>query len=258
MLVLACAGGPDYKGGIDGDRLDDGPGPSRDGRSSERRAEADAKLAEVKKIVILISGLGSNMEAIVATCQSERWSANVACVIADRPGAAGLQVASLAGVHTEVVDHRTHGSRVVFEQALAEAIDRYRADCVVLAGFMRVLTESFVHRYADRMLNIHPSLLPAFAGLDTHERALAAGVRAHGATVHFVSPVVDAGAIVAQAVVPVRPDDTVESLSARVLAAEHRLFPRVVGWFVAGRLRLVEGRAIVDEALSSDTLTVHA
>lgn len=216
--------------------------------------EADAKLAAVKTIVILISGRGSNMEAIIAACRSEGWDARVACVISNRAGAGGLAVAASAGIPTQVVESRAYRSREPFEHALVEAIDEHRPDCVVLAGFMRVLTESFVHRYADRMLNIHPSLLPAFAGLDTHARALAAGVRAHGATVHFVSPIVDAGAIVAQAVVPVRDDDTVEALSSRVLAVEHRLFPQVVRWFVDGRLRLVEGRAVVDGALRSETL----
>ena len=196
------------------------------------------------------------MEAIVSTSRAERWLAEVAAVIASRPDAAGLAHAAAAGIATAVVDAKRHGSRADFEAALAAAVDAHAPDCVVLAGFMRVLSESFVHRYADRMLNIHPSLLPAFAGLDTHGRALAAGVRAHGATVHFVSPVVDAGPIVAQAVVPVRADDTVDTLAARVLAAEHRLFPRAVGWFVSGRVALQDGRVVLDDAIAGDALMV--
>ena len=198
------------------------------------------------------------MEAIIAACRTEGWSAQVACVIASKPGAAGLQFAATAGIATAVVDSKAHASREPFEAALAEAIDAHDPDCVVLAGFMRVLTEHFVHRYADRMLNIHPSLLPAFPGLDTHARALAAGVRAHGATVHFVSPVVDAGAIVAQAVVPVRADDTPDALAARVLAAEHRLFPKAIEWFLSGRAVLADGRVTLHEAIAPEALMVCA
>lgn len=198
------------------------------------------------------------MDAIVAACRSEGWDARIACVISNKVDAAGLEIAARAGIATEVVESRAHADREAFERALAEVVDRHRPDCVVLSGFLRVLTESFVHRYADRMLNIHPSLLPAFPGLDTHARAIAAGVRVHGATVHFVSPIVDAGAIVAQAVVPVRADDTAATLSTRVLAAEHRLFPMVVRWFVGGRVSLIGGRAVVDEALAPDTLMVCA
>jgi len=212
----------------------------------------------VKKIVILISGRGSNMEAIIATCRADGWPAQVACVISSRPGAAGLQYATEAGIATAVVDPKSFESRERFEAALTATVDLHAPDCVVLAGFMRVLSESFVHRYADRMLNIHPSLLPAFPGLDTHARALAAGVRVHGATVHFVSPVVDAGAIVAQAVVPIRADDTADSLAARVLAAEHRLFPRAIAWFLSGRAVLDEGRVVLDASVAPDALMVCA
>ena len=217
---------------------------------------ADAKLAAVKKIVILISGRGSNMEAIIDTCRSEDWSAHVACVVSSRPDAAGLQFAAAAGIATAVVSPKAHATRDLFEAALADAIDAHRPDCVVLAGFMRVLSESFVHRYADRMLNIHPSLLPAFPGLDTHARALAAGVRAHGATVHFVSPIVDAGPIVAQAVVPVHADDTVDALAARVLAAEHCLFPRAIEWFLSGRAVLADGRVTLAASIAPQALMV--
>ena len=212
----------------------------------------------MKKIVILISGRGSNMEAIIATCRAEAWPAAVVCVVSNRPDAAGLRVAGKAGIATAVVDPTTFSSRSSFEDELARVIDAHRPDCVVLAGFMRVLSEPFVHRYADRMLNVHPSLLPAFAGLDTHARALAAGVRAHGATVHFVSPVVDAGPIVAQAVVPVRDDDTVEALAARVLAAEHRLFPRTIDWFLSGKARLADGRVTLAGDVAAHALMVCA
>ncbi len=211
-----------------------------------------------KRIVILISGRGSNMEAIVTACKAERWSADVACVIASRPDAAGLAFAKRAGIDTVALDAKAAPSREAFEVDLAAAIDRHHADCIALAGFMRVLSDSFVHRYADRMLNVHPSLLPSFPGLDTHRRALEAGVRVHGATVHFVSPVVDAGAIVAQAAVPVRADDTPDSLAARVLAAEHRLFPRAIEWFVSGRIGLSAGRVAFDGAIVDDALMVAA
>ena len=210
----------------------------------------------MKRIVVLISGRGSNMEAIVHACMSEAWPARIACVVSSKPDAAGLAFAAAQGIANVVVDPRSHPSRDAFESALISVIDGHAPDCVVLAGFMRVLSESFVTRYADRMLNIHPSLLPSFAGLDTHRRALAAGVRAHGATVHFVSPVVDAGPIVAQAVVPVEVGDTVEALSARVLAAEHRLFPQAIRWFLSGEARLDEGRVVLDEAIADRALMV--
>ncbi len=215
-----------------------------------------AKLAAVKKIVILISGRGSNMEAIVAACKSERWSAEIACVIGSRPDASGLEIAAGADVPTAIVDANRFATREAFEAELITHIDAHRPDCIALAGFMRILSEAFVNRYADRMLNIHPSLLPAFAGLDTHARALAAGVRVHGATVHFVSPIVDAGAIVAQAVVPIEVDDTRDTLAARVLAAEHRLYPRAIDWFMRGQATLVDGRVHLSDAVASQALMV--
>ena len=174
------------------------------------------------------------MRALVDACRAEGWRAEVACVIASRADAPGLALAAAAGVATDVVDRAAFADRAAFEVALGRAIDAHRPDCVALAGFMRVLSDAFVHRYADRMLNVHPSLLPAFPGLATHARALAGGVRVHGATVHFVVPAVDSGPIVAQAAIAVAPDDTAASLEARVLAAEHRLYPRAVRWFVDG------------------------
>ncbi|CAK0583930.1 phosphoribosylglycinamide formyltransferase [Burkholderia pseudomallei] len=204
----------------------------------------------MKKLVILISGRGSNMEAIVRACAREGWPAEVAAVISNRPGAAGLEFAASHGIATAVVDHRAFDGRDSFDAALAAEIDRFAPDLVVLAGFMRILTPAFVAKYEGRMLNIHPSLLPSFKGIHTHQQALDAGVALHGASVHFVIPKLDSGAIVAQAAVPVVAGDDADALAARVLAAEHTLYPRAVRWFVDGKLRLDAGRAIVapDEA----------
>ncbi len=197
------------------------------------------------RAVILISGRGSNMQALLEAGLPVEF----ACVISNRPDAAGLRVATELGVPVAVVDHRQHPDRVGFDAALAAEIDRHRPDLVILAGFMRVLTEDFVRRYARRMINIHPALLPAFPGLDTHARALAAGVRLHGCTVHFVTPEVDAGPIIVQAAVPVRADDTPQTLAARVLRQEHRIFPLAVRWLAEGRVQLREdGTTLVSGA----------
>ncbi|HDR9085483.1 TPA: phosphoribosylglycinamide formyltransferase [Burkholderia vietnamiensis] len=199
----------------------------------------------MKKLVILISGRGSDMEAIVRACAQERWPAQVAAVIANRPDAAGLAFAASHGVATAVVDHRAFDGRDSFDAALAAEIDRFAPDLVVLAGFMRILTPDFVRRYEGRLLNIHPSLLPSFKGVHTHQQALDAGVALHGVTVHFVSPELDSGAIVAQGAVPVLAGDDAAALAQRVLAVEHVLYPRAVRWFVEGSLRLENGRAVV-------------
>lgn len=195
----------------------------------------------MKRIVILISGRGSNMEAIVQACAAEGWPAQVAAVISNRPDAAGLKYAAARGIATAVVDHKAHATREAFDDALARAIDAHAPDVVVLAGFMRILTAGFVQRYQGRLLNIHPSLLPAFPGLHTHQRALDAGCKLAGATVHFVTPELDHGPIVLQAVVPVLPGDTEASLSQRVLALEHQVYPRAVRWLVSGELDLRDG-----------------
>ena len=192
----------------------------------------------MKKLVILISGRGSNMEAIVRACLDEGWPAQVAAVIANRPDAAGLAFAASHGIATAVVDHRQFPDRDSFDAALAQEIDGFAPDLVVLAGFMRVLTDGFVDRYAGRMLNVHPSLLPSFPGLKTHQQALDAGVRLHGASVHFVTSQLDHGPIVVQAAVPVETGDTPATLAERVLATEHIIYPRAVRWFVEGRLAL--------------------
>jgi len=197
----------------------------------------------MKKIVILISGRGSNMASIAQACAAERWPARIAAVIGSRPHSEGQTRAAELGLTTRIVDHGAHAGREAFDAALAQQIDAQAPDLIVLAGFMRILTDGFVRRYAGRMLNIHPSLLPAFPGLDTHRRALEAGVRVHGATVHFVGTEVDAGPIVAQAALAVRDDDTGETLAARVLEAEHRLYPMAVRWFVEGRLS-IEGQRV--------------
>jgi phosphoribosylglycinamide formyltransferase-1 len=195
-----------------------------------------------QRIVVLVSGRGSNMAAVARACADEGWPAEVAAVIADRPEAAGLAVASGLNLRTQVVDFRRHGAdRAAFNAALAEAIDAHAPDLVLLAGFMRILTPGFVARYEGRLMNVHPSLLPAFTGLHTHRRALAAGVKWAGATVHFVTAELDHGPIVLQAAVPVRPDDDEATLAARVLAQEHLIVPRAVRWFVHGRLRLDGG-----------------
>jgi phosphoribosylglycinamide formyltransferase 1 len=165
----------------------------------------------------------------------------VAAVIANRPHAAGLEFARAHGIATAVVDHQRFSTRESFDAALAEAIDAHRPDLVVLAGFMRILGDTFVRRYQGRMLNIHPSLLPSFPGLHTHRRALEAGCKVSGATVHLVTPQLDHGPIVMQSVVPVLPDDSEESLAARVLATEHRIYPQAVQWFVRGELRIEGG-----------------
>jgi phosphoribosylglycinamide formyltransferase-1 len=186
-------------------------------------------------VVILISGRGSNMQALIDA------GVPVSAVISNRAAAEGLQLAAARGIATRLVEHRAYATREAFDEALATEIDRFAPRLVALAGFMRVLTPGFVARYRERLLNIHPSLLPAFPGLDTHRRALAAGVKVHGCTVHFVTPELDHGPIVAQAALPVRPDDDEATLAARVLRQEHVIYPRAVRWFLEGRLALDNG-----------------
>jgi phosphoribosylglycinamide formyltransferase-1 len=200
----------------------------------------------MKRIVILISGRGSNMEAIVRACRVEAWPARISTVIADRPEAAGLNFAAANGLATSVVAFREFARRDDFDTALQRTIDAHAPDLVVLAGFMRVLGANFVAHFAGRLLNIHPSLLPAFPGLHTHRRAIAAGCRLAGATVHLVTPELDHGPVVIQSAVPVRTDDTEAGLAARVLATEHRIYPLAVRWFVAGRLR-VDGERVIQQ-----------
>ncbi len=202
----------------------------------------------MKRIVILISGRGSNMEAIMRAAAAEHWPSQIAAVISNKPTAAGLEVARAAGIPVAIVNHRDYPDREQFDAALASVIDQYRPDLVVLAGFMRILTEGFVNHFAGRLINIHPSLLPSFTGLDTHRRAIDAGVKFHGATVHFVTAELDHGPIVAQAVVPVHDDDDENTLAARVLEQEHLIYPRAVRDLLEGRLVLKNGRVTSAEA----------
>jgi len=195
----------------------------------------------MKNIVILISGRGSNMEAVVRAARSEGWPARVAAVISNKPDAAGLAFAQAHGIPTAVVPSKNYPDRASFDAALQREIDRFEPDLVVLAGFMRILTAPFVAHYEGRMLNIHPSLLPAHPGLDTHRKCLEAGEREHGATVHFVTAELDHGPMVVQARVPVLPGDTEDSLAARVLAEEHKLYPYAVRLFVEDRLSIEQG-----------------
>ena len=194
----------------------------------------------MKRIVILISGRGSNMQALLET----GMPAAIGAVISNEPRAAGLDIARQLGVNTDVVDHRKFPDRSTFDLALGDAIARHDPHLVVLAGFMRVLTAALIARFAGRMINIHPSLLPAFPGIHTHRRALEEGVRIHGCTVHFVTPRLDNGPIIVQAAVPVLPDDTEQTLAARVLQEEHRVLPAAVRSFLDGRLH-VEGNHVV-------------
>lgn len=194
----------------------------------------------MKSLVILISGRGSNMQALLAAS----LPAKVAAVISSRSDAPGLEIARQYGVETVVVDRRACSGHEDFDTVLAATTDRYQPDLVVLAGFMHILGERFVNRYQGRLMNIHPSLLPAFPGLDTHSRALREGIRIHGCTVHFVTAQLDSGPVVIQAAVPVLPDDTRETLSARVLQQEHRIYPQAVQWFLEDRLELVGGTHI--------------
>jgi phosphoribosylglycinamide formyltransferase-1 len=213
----------------------------------------------MKRIVCLISGRGSNLGAILRTAAAERWDtgipARVVAVISNRPDAPGLAIAAAHGVTGDVIDHRQFAAREDFDARLAQAIDAHAPDVVVLAGFLRVLGAAFVARYAGRLINVHPSLLPAFPGLATHRQALAAGVRVHGATVHFVSGAVDGGPIIAQAAVPVLAGDSEESLAARVLQREHVLLPRCLRWLCEGRVALGGGRTLTRD-LPPDALAL--
>ncbi len=197
----------------------------------------------MKRIVILLSGRGSNMQAIVERCAAEGWPAQVVGVASNRADAEGLAWAAARGIATAVVEHRAFPTREAFDAELQRVIDGWSPDLVVLAGFMRILGAGFVRHYQGRMLNIHPSLLPAFAGLHTHRRAIEAGCKLAGATVHFVTAELDHGPIVAQAAVPVLPGDDEHTLAERVLVQEHRLYPQAVRWFVEGRLR-IDGQVV--------------
>jgi len=210
----------------------------------------------MKQIVILISGRGSNMEALIAARDAGRLPVAIAAVISNRPDAAGLATAARAGIATRHLDHKAFASREDFDAALADCIDGYAPDLVVLAGFMRILSEGFVRHYEGRLMNIHPSLLPSFPGLHTHQRALDEGVRIHGCTVHFVTPALDHGPVVIQAAVPVLDGDSEETLAARILVQEHRIYPQAVRWFAEDRLRLEDGRVRIAAELSDQAALI--
>ncbi|MBB6342111.1 phosphoribosylglycinamide formyltransferase-1 [Pseudomonas fluvialis] len=200
------------------------------------------------KVVVLISGSGSNLQALIDSLQADS-PAQISAVISNRADAFGLQRAAKAGITTQVLDHKAFADREAFDGALIEAIDAYQADLVILAGFMRILTLGFVTHYTGRLLNIHPSLLPKYKGLHTHQRALEAGDTEHGCSVHFVTEELDGGPLVVQAVVPVMADDTADTLAERVHAAEHQIYPLAMHWFAQGRLQLDERGCQLDGQL---------
>ena len=200
-----------------------------------------------KRVAILISGRGSNMVALIDAARDPAYPAEIAVVVSNDPAAEGLKRAEAAGIKTAVVDHKTFGKdREAFERALQDVLEARWIELVCLAGFMRLLTPWFVRRWDGKLLNIHPALLPAFKGLDTHARALAAGARQHGATVHFVVPEMDSGPIVMQGAVPVREGDTEAALAARVLEVEHRIYPEALRLVAEGRVRIDAARCLID------------
>ena len=197
-------------------------------------------------VVVLISGRGTNLQAIIDDSRNAACPYTLRAVISNRPDAAGIERARRADVETEVVDHKTYASRESFDAALIESIDRYDAGLVVLAGFMRILTPDFVDHYDGRLINIHPSLLPEFPGLDTHERAISSGAREHGASVHFVTADLDGGPLIVQARVPVLEGDDADTLAARVLEREHEILPAAIRWFAEDRLTIEGHRVLLD------------
>lgn len=209
-----------------------------------------------KQVGILISGRGSNMAALIEAARAETCAYEIACVISNRLDAAGLQTARQAGITTVALDHKTLGTRDALDTAMHDALLANRVDMVVCAGFMRIMTGGFIAKWEGRIINIHPSLLPLFKGVDTHQQALQTGVRVHGCSVHFVSAELDAGAIIAQGVIKVMPGDDADALAARVLPVEHRLYPSVLNALAEGRIRLENGRAVFsdDEAASLSLL----
>jgi phosphoribosylglycinamide formyltransferase 1 len=210
-----------------------------------------------KRVAVLISGRGSNMAALIEAAKDKTYPAEIALVISNRPDAGGLLVAQASGIATEVVDHTVYGKdRAAFERALQSVLEKNRIDIVCLAGFMRLLTAGFIKQWQHRILNIHPALLPAFKGLDTHRRALEAGVKVHGATVHFVVPEMDSGPIIAQAAVNVRPGEIEEKLAARVLEVEHQIYPLALKLLAEGRLHVENGHCLIDGLPVPDTASL--
>jgi phosphoribosylglycinamide formyltransferase 1 len=214
-------------------------------------------MAERRRTAVLISGRGSNLRALIEAAAGPEASAEIVLVISNRADAAGLRHASAAGIPTETIPHGAFATQVGFENSIDRTLHEHGIALVCLAGFMRVLSPWFVERWRDRLLNVHPSLLPAFRGLDTHRRVLEAGVRFTGCTVHLVRAEVDAGPIIIQAVVPVRPDDDEETLAARVLQAEHRCYPLALELMASGRVRVVDERVAIDGAVAPDALVLN-
>jgi phosphoribosylglycinamide formyltransferase-1 len=208
-------------------------------------------------LAVLISGRGSNLQSLIDACAKADFPARIALVISNEPGAKGLERAAAAGIPHQTINHRDFDSRDAFGDALGNAINGSGADLVCLAGFMRVLDSGFVGQWRDRMVNIHPSLLPAFPGLHTHERALEAGVRIAGCTVHYVRDGLDSGPIIAQAAVPVLPGDTSDSLAGRVLAAEHRVYPLSVRLIAEGRVTVHNETALIDDSAAPETVLLN-
>ena len=210
-----------------------------------------------KRIAILISGRGSNMAALIDAASDRSYPAEIALVLSNIADAGGLSVAQSKAIKTQTVDHKRFGKdRDAFEREIQSALDANKIDYICLAGFMRLLTPAFVSHWHGRMLNIHPALLPSFKGLDTHERAIAEGVKIHGATVHFVVPEMDSGPIIVQAAVPVLTGDTPQSLASRVIQAEHRIYPLALRWLCEGKLKIVDGRCVIDGASDIDGVLI--
>jgi len=204
-----------------------------------------------KRIVVLISGSGSNLQAIIDAIQADRINGEISAVISNRPDVFGLERAQQAGIHTELLDHKAFESRETFDQALQQLIDSFSPDLIVLAGFMRILTEEFVRHYEGRMFNIHPSLLPKYKGLHTHQRALEAGDETHGCTVHLVTPELDGGPLIVQAPIAVEQGDTADTLQQKVHQQEHKIYPLAVEWFCADRLTNTDQGIMLDGELLS-------
>jgi phosphoribosylglycinamide formyltransferase-1 len=210
-----------------------------------------------KRVAVLISGRGSNMAALIEAAKDKNYPAEIVLVASNRPDAGGLDTARAAGIATTVVDHAAYGKdRAAFETALQAVLIEHRVEIVALAGFMRLLTAGFVNQWPERLINIHPALLPAFKGLDTHQRALDAGAKVHGATVHFVVPEMDAGPIIVQGAVAVRPGETEQLLAKRVLAVEHRIYPLALKQVAEGRVTVVDGQCLIDGVPVPDAATL--
>ena len=207
----------------------------------------------MKKIVILISGRGSNMRAIIEA----KLPYKICGVFSNNPDAEGISHAKHAGIETYVIDHRDYPDRVSYDEALGESIETLNPDLIVLAGFMRILTPGIINRFSNRIINIHPSIIPAFTGLNTHNRALAKGVRVHGCTVHFVTPGLDEGPIIAQAALQIKSDDTPQTLSKRVLALEHKILPKTITWILEGLCSLSDGQVSLDPKIFDDSFYIQ-